>query len=111
MFNLTKQERQVALFIFTVALAGLGVNYFLKIRQQPQLLFCFNKNLGKLDLNTADAASLMKLPDIGEKLAARILELRREKGGFEAIEQLMSIKGMTAQRFNKLKGLVFVGSG
>ena len=111
MLNMARQERQVILFILTVTLAGLGLRYFLKVRQQPQLLSCFDKNLGKLDLNAADAASLMKLPNVGEKLAARILELRREKGGFEDIEQIRGIKGMTAQRFNKLKDLVFAGSG
>lgn len=108
MFNLTKQERQVILFIFTVALAGLGVSYFLKLKRSPQLISCFDKNLGKLDLNAADSVSLMKLEGIGEKLAARILEYRRVNGGFREIGELRDIKGITLSRFNKLKDLLFV---
>jgi competence ComEA-like helix-hairpin-helix protein len=108
MFNLTKQERQAALFIFTVAIAGLGINYFLKIQRQPRLLDCFDKNLGKLDLNAAETASLMKLDGVGEKLCARILEYRRSYGGFRQVEELRNIKGMSESRFNKLKDLVFV---
>jgi len=108
MFDLSKQERQVILFVFTVAVAGLGVNYFLKTQRQPRLLSCFDKNLGKSDLNTANASSLMKLDGIGQKLCARILEYRRSCGGFREVEELRNIKGMTESRFNKLKDLVFV---
>ncbi len=108
MFTFTKQERQVILFIFTVALSGLGVNYYLKLKRSPQLSSCFDKNLGKLDLNAADSVSLMKLEGIGEKLATRILEYRRSSGGFGEIEELKKIKGITECRFNKLKDLLFV---
>jgi hypothetical protein len=108
MFNLTKQERRVILFIFSVALAGLGANYFLKVRRQPQLLSCFDKNLGKLELNETDTAGLMKLPGIGGTLAGRILEYRLQNAGFREIDELRNIKGMTASRFDKLKELVFV---
>ncbi len=111
MLNLTKQERQVILFILSVALVGLGVNYFLKVRRTPRLVSCFDENLGKLDLNTTDGVSLRKLDGIGEKLASRILEYRRVSGGFREIEELKNIKGITASRFNKLKDLLFVGSG
>lgn len=108
MFNLTKQERQVILFIFTVAVAGLGVKYFLNIQHKPQILACFDKNLGKLDLNTADRASLMKLSGIGEKLASRILEYRCQNGRFCQLQELRAIKGMSESRFSKLKDLLFV---
>ncbi len=111
MFNLTKQERQVILFILSVTLVGLGVNYFLKVRRTPQLISCFDKNLGKLDLNVADSVSLMKLEGVGKKLASRILEYRRVSGGFREIEELKNVKGITTSRFNKLKDLVFAGSG
>lgn len=108
MFNLTKQEQRVILFIFSIALIGLGTNYFLKVRRQPYLLSCFDKNLGKLELNEADAAGLMKLPGIGETLANRILEYRLQNAGFREIEELRKIKGVTAARFDRLKDLIFV---
>ncbi|MFA5156639.1 MAG: helix-hairpin-helix domain-containing protein [Candidatus Omnitrophota bacterium] len=108
MFNLTKQEQRVALFVFSIALAGLGTDYFLKITRQPQLLSCFDKNLGKLELNEADASGLMKLPGIGETLAKRIIEYRMQNAGFRETGELRKIKGVTASRFDKLKNLVFV---
>jgi len=111
MFNFTKQERQAVLFIFCIALAGLATEYSLKALRKPQLLLCFDKNIGKLELNEADAAGLMKLPGIGQALACRILEYRRQNAGFREVEELRKIKGMTASRFGKLKGLVFVRGG
>jgi competence ComEA-like helix-hairpin-helix protein len=108
MLSLTQQERQVILFIFTVAIAGLGINYFLKIQRQPQLLPCFDKNLGKIDINEVDASGLLKLPGVGEKLTSRILEYRRQNAGFQQVEELRNIKGITASRFNRLKDLFFV---
>jgi competence protein ComEA len=61
-----------------------------------------------LNLNTATAAELAKLPGIGPAVAARIVEHRQKSGGFKKIEELMNVKGIGEKTFLKLKPLVTV---
>jgi competence protein ComEA len=61
-----------------------------------------------LNLNTATAAELEKLPGVGPAMAARILEYRQKNGGFKKIEELMNVQGIGEKSFLKLKALVAV---
>ena len=61
-----------------------------------------------LNLNTATAAELAKLPGIGPAVAARIVEHRQKTGSFKKIEELMNVKGIGEKTFLKLKPLVTV---
>jgi len=103
MFNLTHDERRVILFLALVALSGLGVNFVVKQFTPVKSLACFSENLGKINLNTADKKLLMSISGIGEKFAQRIIELRDSQGGFNSIEDIKNIKGITDAKFNKIK--------
>lgn len=48
----------------------------------------------KINLNTADAATLMQLDGLGEKTAAAILDYRESHGGFDTVEELQNVKGI-----------------
>ena len=61
-----------------------------------------------VNLNTASAADLDKLPGIGPKTAALIVEYRQKNGGFKKVEELMNVKGIGEKSFLKLKPLVTV---
>lgn len=61
-----------------------------------------------VNLNTATAAELRTLPNIGAATAARILEYRQKNGGFKKIEDLMNVKGIGEKSFLKLRPLVAV---
>ena len=61
-----------------------------------------------IDLNTATARELETLPRVGPRTAERILEYRREHGGFERIEDLMDVRGIGERTFLMLKPLVTV---
>ena len=61
-----------------------------------------------IDLNTATAMELETLPRVGPRTAERILEYRREHGGFERIEDLMDVRGIGERTFLRLKPLVTV---
>ena len=49
----------------------------------------------KVNINTADAATLAKLPGVGEKNAAAIIEYRTKNGPFKVIDDLKLVPGMT----------------
>jgi len=56
----------------------------------------------KVNINTASAAELAYLPRLGAKVAARILEHRKEKP-FARPEELMEVKGIGEKLFVSLK--------
>ena len=103
MLNLTREERQVALFLITVALVGMGIDFFLKKYTPVKTLACLTQDIGKINLNTADKDLLKSIPGIGEKIAKAILEYREKESGFQEIEELKKIKGITEYRYEKIK--------
>jgi competence protein ComEA len=63
-----------------------------------------------VNLNTATAAELEKLPGIGQKVAARIVEYRQQKGPFKKIEELMNVQGIGEKSFLQLRTQITVGT-
>ena len=61
-----------------------------------------------ININTASAAELEKLPKIGEEFARRIIEHREKYGKFHRIENLILVRGMTDKKFRELRDLVKV---
>jgi competence protein ComEA len=63
---------------------------------------------GKVNLNTADEATLETLPRVGPAMAKRILDWRKTNGRFSSIEDLMGVTGVGDKTFEGLKDLVTV---
>lgn len=61
-----------------------------------------------VDLNRATAEELQALPGIGPVMAERIVALRKERGGFRKLEELMEVKGVGDRTFARLKPLMKV---
>lgn len=61
----------------------------------------------RVNINTATAAELAYLPRLGPKVAARIVEHRKEKP-FARPEDLMEVKGIGEKLFTQLKPYVAV---
>lgn len=108
MFNLTREERQVVLFLITVALAGRGIDFLANKYLPVRTIAGFNQNLGKINLNSADKDLLMSLPGIGEKLSQRIIEYRDKQTIFGSPEELKNIKGISESKYEKIKEYLIV---
>lgn len=127
---LTKSERRVMLFLVITLILGYGIRLTQKASATPHSfdykaqdsLFATlsyehesehteedeNFIQGKLNINKATKEQLIKLPGIGETIAERILEYRKERGNFTKIEQLSEIKGIGKNKLEKIKGLVAI---
>jgi len=62
----------------------------------------------KVNINTAGADQLVKLPRIGEKIAKRIIEFREKNGKFKKIQDLMKVKGIGEKTFKKFEKMLTV---
>ena len=56
-----------------------------------------------INLNTADSATLTKIPGIGPAFSKRIVGYRNLLGGYYRIEQLQEIYGMYEELYEKIK--------
>jgi len=59
-----------------------------------------------VSLNTATAEQLDQLDGVGPATAQKILEWRREHGGFSSVDQLKQISGIGPKRFETLRDSV-----
>lgn len=62
---------------------------------------------GLININTADAAELMKLKGVGEKTAEKIIEYRVQTP-FEKPEDIMNVKGIGEKKFEDIKDHICV---
>lgn len=62
---------------------------------------------GHININTADAAELMKLKGVGEKTAEKIIEYRAQTP-FEKPEDIMNVKGIGEKKFEDIKDHICV---
>lgn len=61
-----------------------------------------------ININTASAVELKKLPHIGEKTAQEIIEHREKFGRFRKPEYLMLVRGISEKRFREIRNLIKV---
>jgi competence protein ComEA len=67
-----------------------------------------NKASDKININSASSDELQKLPQVGPKVAQRIIDFRKQNGPFKKAEELMKVTGIGEKIYAKLKDLISV---
>ncbi|XP_071961581.1 uncharacterized protein [Antedon mediterranea] len=62
-----------------------------------------------IDINYSTARGLCKIPGVDPVLAKRIITYRRKLCGFDSIDQLMQVSGLTRGKYKKIADNAFVG--
>lgn len=100
--KLTDEERNILIGIVIAAAAGLLINIF----------FSYNKKIQVNDLaltpvliniNTASAEELDRLPGVGKITADRIVAFRAANGNFSSADGLKKVKGLTVKKIDKMR--------
>jgi len=59
--------------------------------------------VGVVNINTASSEQLQMLPRVGPSLAGRIIEFREANGPFQAVDEILAVKGIGESSFEKLE--------
>jgi competence ComEA-like helix-hairpin-helix protein len=63
---------------------------------------------GKINLNTATADQLAKIPGLNKDLAKKLIDQRKKNGEFVDMEELLDVKGISKDLVNNLKKYLFI---
>ena len=107
MLDLIPQERKVILFLIGVALAGIGINFTLKINSRAEKLIALDTPEIRMDINRVSLEDLLRTKAMTEKLAKKLIDYRNEHGAFSTLEQIKEIKGIGECRYKKLEEFFF----
>ena len=58
---------------------------------------------GVVNLNTASSAELQLLPGVGKVRAVAIVAMRKQRGGFKQMEDLLEVKGIGPEMLKRLR--------
>lgn len=61
-----------------------------------------------IDLNKAGFNDLILLPGIGEKTAAAIIELRKNRKKFSSIDELLDVKGIGEKKLSRIRNYLII---
>ncbi len=127
MFNLTRYEKGIIVFLAASIVLGYGLVYFQKVHShtkdfgvgvnaEPPLpaswvAHSYQKELPArsirtvfvIDINKADYRNLIRLSGIGPVLAQRIIDYRSRNGTFKRIEEIKNVSGIGNKKFERIK--------
>ena len=64
---------------------------------------------GKININLATQSELTDLPGIGNVLASRIVDYRRQHGDFQKIEDIRNVSGIGEKRYEAIQDKITAG--
>jgi len=104
MYHFNQQERIFLLSLCCILFIGSAFRYLIKTF--PNINNMINvvddqRFYPKININTADHQSLVRIPYIGEYTADRIIEYRERTGGFRSLDELKNIRGIRSKNFDR----------
>lgn len=79
-----------------------SINLAKKLRDEDMIRIYPKKSNIKININTADADEISKLPGISKKVAQEIIKYREENGNFTNIKELLRIKSITLEDLQEI---------
>jgi competence protein ComEA len=122
MFNFSKQEKITLLVLSFILLIGLGFSFHRTNSRQinPAIKSVYLEKIdlesidkiiqdySVININTATADELERLPGIGPTLAKRIITYRKTKGFFTDKKDLLKIKGIGPKLYGRIEESVSI---
>ena len=62
----------------------------------------------QIDINNAEPQMFELLPGIGPKIAQKIVDYRENVGGFQSVDELEKVKGISLRMVNRLRPFIYV---
>lgn len=112
-------EKYLLIFLALSLACGiyiLGYNFFYPAEDikvfssysSPEFNRTSFKNLKFVNINTAGKEELTILPGIGDVLAERIVEYRRNYGNIKDVEDLLNIKGIGKKKLENIENFIIL---
>lgn len=109
MLNLSRPERFFILSLLILGLFYTGLSYHKKtVSGTESGVVDIDEKEILININTARADLLQRLPGIGPVLAEEILARRKDTGGFKDIEELKDVKGIGDKKFEDMKWMITI---
>lgn len=101
----TPTEKRAIIFLCCVLCVGavVRVTHFSSYKAPP------DRDEGKplvININTASSRELQKLPSIGEKTAAAIIEYRTVHGDFAEYEEITGVSGIGEKKLERIRPFI-----
>ena len=114
-----KKQGVFILLIVMIVFASILIGFFLgrntgrspiQISKLPKASASADETqpAGKININTATAEELQKIPGIGAVLAQRIVDFRNENGLFELVTELTRVTGIGLDRLTQIMDYITV---
>ena len=112
-------EKTISLVVLLGLISCLTISYSLKISQniapyasiETGTIALAQEKITQskiININTASRYQLTRLPNIGPKLAERIVEYRNANGAFDSPEVIMRVKGIGEKKYQAIRGKISV---
>jgi comEA protein len=124
-FSFTPQETRALIFLVVALLVGSGITLYKRTHPKfaPELILQKREilsssqdnyppdtgmNMRGIDINRANQEQLQLLPGIGPVISKRIVEYRETHGDFKKIEDVIQVKGVGSNTFQRIKDYIAV---